>query len=370
MKIHHLEFYVGSGLQTTQYYKQALGLEETYYKGLQTQERHQCTRVIENDDQSVVFTLTSAINGSSQNDLFYEKIKKHGDHVHDIALVVDDHVEALVQHINALDDSSHAVFKYKNNKKIAIVTPPHNVTWQHTIIQKEEAPLYFEKAGFEARKSAKAKHLVDNVDHVAFAVPQIQPMADWYSKAFSLKRFMVNDDDDAKEGLAIKGIRTLSMVPSCDTISFRFVFVEPKAYERRSQISEFLEYHEGAGVAHAALHTQNIFEAVSNARLYGVPFIDVPLTYYEIAKTKSSLSKIDLEKEIMVKENRILIDGHQDDAEKPFDYLLQTFSHPLVDRPTFYLELISRQGATGFGSGNITHLFKAIEQLQLARGNG
>ena len=43
-------------------------------------------------------------------------------------------------------------------------------------------------------------------------------------------------------------------------------------------------------------------------------------------------------------------------------YLLQIFTKPLQTRPTFFCELIQRQGATGFGKNNIMALFKALEK--------
>ncbi|MCP5047589.1 MAG: 4-hydroxyphenylpyruvate dioxygenase, partial [bacterium] len=50
-------------------------------------------------------------------------------------------------------------------------------------------------------------------------------------------------------------------------------------------------------------------------------------------------------------------------------YLLQVFSKPLQSRPTLFIELIQREGAVGFGSGNIKALFKALEKEQQRRGN-
>ena len=40
---------------------------------------------------------------------------------------------------------------------------------------------------------------------------------------------------------------------------------------------------------------------------------------------------------------------------------MQVFSHPLFDRDTFFLEIIQRCGATGFGAGNITALWRALD---------
>ena len=44
-----------------------------------------------------------------------------------------------------------------------------------------------------------------------------------------------------------------------------------------------------------------------------------------------------------------------------FRYLLQKFTRPLFDEDTFFLEVIQRVGATGFGSGNITALWRSVQ---------
>ncbi len=51
-------------------------------------------------------------------------------------------------------------------------------------------------------------------------------------------------------------------------------------------------------------------------------------------------------------------------------YLLQLFTKPVGDRPTFFYEIIQRRkGAEGFGQGNFQSLFESIERDQQLRGN-
>ena len=45
-------------------------------------------------------------------------------------------------------------------------------------------------------------------------------------------------------------------------------------------------------------------------------------------------------------------------------YLLQIFTRPIQDRPTFFFEIIERHGSRGFGVGNFKALFEAIEREQ------
>eukprot|EP01133_Synstelium_polycarpum_P009136 gene9136-10715_t len=46
------------------------------------------------------------------------------------------------------------------------------------------------------------------------------------------------------------------------------------------------------------------------------------------------------------------------------NFILQIFSKPICDSPTFFFELISRTGSIGFGKGNIKALFEAVELSQ------
>jgi 4-hydroxyphenylpyruvate dioxygenase-like putative hemolysin len=39
----------------------------------------------------------------------------------------------------------------------------------------------------------------------------------------------------------------------------------------------------------------------------------------------------------------------------------------VTGRPTFFIELIQRKGARGFGAGNVRALFEALERDQAAR---
>jgi len=58
----------------------------------------------------------------------------------------------------------------------------------------------------------------------------------------------------------------------------------------------------------------------------------------------------------------ILIDADEE------GYLLQIFTRPVEDRPTFFFEVIQRMGARGFGAGNFKALFQSIEREQERRG--
>ena len=84
----------------------------------------------------------------------------------------------------------------------------------------------------------------------------------------------------------------------------------------------------------------------------------VPLTH------ANSFPQVQGEYNSMFFENaEVLID--RDDK----GYLLQLFSRPIQDRPTFFFEVIQRHGAEGFGLGNFKALFESLEREQEDRGN-
>ena len=128
----------------------------------------------------------------------------------------------------------------------------------------------------------------------------------------------------------------------------------------RSQIDEYLEFYEGAGVQHLALLTSDIIETIGKLKENGVEFLEVPDTYYEDLTERVGAIDEDIE---VLRKLKILVD--RDDE----GYLLQLFTKPVEDRPTVFYEVIQRKGSKGFGVGNFKALFEAIERHQAERGN-
>jgi 4-hydroxyphenylpyruvate dioxygenase len=135
---------------------------------------------------------------------------------------------------------------------------------------------------------------------------------------------------------------------------------EPAQGRRKSQIQEYLDSYHGPGVQHIALATTDIVRSVDELKRRGVRFLVPPSTYYDHAQLRCAgldLPWADLERLGIL----VDVDGG--------GYLLQVFTETLMDRPTLFLEMIQREGATGFGDGNFKALFEAIEHEQARRGN-
>jgi 4-hydroxyphenylpyruvate dioxygenase len=126
----------------------------------------------------------------------------------------------------------------------------------------------------------------------------------------------------------------------------------------KSQIQEFLDVNHGPGVQHLALLTENILSTVPQLKSAVISFLEgPPTTYYEAIPQRIPIVSEDLKN---LEELSILVDG---DAS---GYLLQMFTQNMVG-PFFY-EVIQRKGNQGFGEGNFTALFEAIERDQIRRG--
>jgi 4-hydroxyphenylpyruvate dioxygenase len=140
----------------------------------------------------------------------------------------------------------------------------------------------------------------------------------------------------------------------------KFVLIEPIPGKRKSQIEEFIKFHQGPGVQHIALHSQDIIKTIHALEANGVGFVAAPSSYYDLLPDRVSPISEDIS---ALREVNVLVDRDE------WGYLLQIFSLPVQSRPTFFIEIIQRKDARGFGSGNIQALFKALEYEQARRGN-
>jgi 4-hydroxyphenylpyruvate dioxygenase len=152
----------------------------------------------------------------------------------------------------------------------------------------------------------------------------------------------------------------MSKVVSKGNGYIKFPINEPAAGKKKSQIEEYIDFYNGAGVLHIAIATDDIIHTVSELRRRGVEFLYVPETYYEDVLDR--VGKIDESLEELRKLN-ILIDRDEE------GYLLQIVTKPVQDRPTVFFEIIERNGAKSFGKGNFKALFESIEREQELRGN-
>ena len=193
-------------------------------------------------------------------------------------------------------------------------------------------------------------HMVGNVELGA-----MNKWVKWYEDVLGFKQILSFDDND----ISTEYTALMSKVMSNGNGRIKFPINEPAAGLKKSQIDEYIDFYEGAGVQHVAVATDDIVHTVTELRNRGIEFITVPTTYYDVLEDR--VGKID-EPIDKLKELGILVD--RDDE----GYLLQIFTRTLQARPTMFFEIIQRKGATSFGKGNFKALFEAIEREQEMRG--
>ncbi|OWF50988.1 4-hydroxyphenylpyruvate dioxygenase-like protein [Mizuhopecten yessoensis] len=223
-------------------------------------------------------------------------------------------------------------------------------------------------------------------DHVTFAceVGTSSTVLQWYEECLGLKRFFMNSDEDANDGFVINttdiGLRLKAMEywhcaetgittpeKSEGVNGIKFVIAEALPDQGPNQVATFLTEHGGPGIQHIGLHTPDIVTTVSTLMARGVEFAEPPYTYYTevgkledieqigqcVAILETNGILVDMEVDI----NEMTSETHnkdqtQNDGHSGKRYLMQKFTKPLFDRNTFFLEVIHRSGATGFGSAD------------------
>jgi 4-hydroxyphenylpyruvate dioxygenase len=178
---------------------------------------------------------------------------------------------------------------------------------------------------------------------------------DFYAKVMGFTQLVSFDDKD----ISTEYTALMSKVMTNGNGRIKFPINEPAVGRKKSQIEEYIEFYNGAGVQHIAVATNNIIHTVSELKKRGVDFLYVPPTYYDTVLDRVGEIDEDLEE---LKQLGVLID--RDDE----GYLLQLFTKPVLDRPTMFFEIIQRKGAQSFGKGNFKALFEAIEREQALRG--
>ncbi|EEL89883.1 4-hydroxyphenylpyruvate dioxygenase [Bacillus cereus AH1272] len=350
--VDHLEFYVGNAKQSSYYLARAFGFKIVAYSGLETGNREKVSYVLV--QKNMRFVVSGALSSDSR---IAEFVKTHGDGVKDVALLVDDvdkaYSEAVKRGAVAIAPPEELTDEDGTLKKAVIGTYGDTI---HTLVerknykgtfmpgfQKVEFNIPFEESGLIA------------VDHVVGNVEKMEEWVSYYENVMGFKQMIHFDDDD----ISTEYSALMSKVMTNGS-RIKFPINEPADGKRKSQIQEYLEFYNGAGVQHLALLTSDIVKTIEVLRANGVEFLDTPDTYYD--ELTARVGKIDEEID-RLKELKILVDRDEE------GYLLQIFTKPIVDRPTLFIEIIQRKGSRGFGEGNFKALFESIEREQERRGN-
>ncbi|ODM94335.1 4-hydroxyphenylpyruvate dioxygenase-like protein [Orchesella cincta] len=296
----------------------------------------------------------------------------------------------------------------------------------HTLVQKSEyrgwfLPGFYRVNQDELRASGNLSAnsgiiTMSHFDHFTFAcrVGESNEIMDWYERAFGMKRFITNRQDSELEGLVIGddvGLRLKVMQfwkcsesglistssptddDAYDTLyrnwesePLKIVIAESLPNLTNTQIEGFIKDHGGPGIQHVGLHTSNMLETVEVMTKNGVKFRHPPPTYYteftlslfwHYIFVRTQIGQLEVIKSVgenvkVLREYGILLDNEADvfdslENTSEERYLMQIFTYPVFNRDTFFLEVIQRKGARGFGVGNVTALARSVNAFNQAK---
>ncbi|PYH41329.1 4-hydroxyphenylpyruvate dioxygenase family protein [Aspergillus saccharolyticus JOP 1030-1] len=374
----HVHWYVGNAKQAAAFYITRMGFQRVAYRGLETNSRAVCSHVVRNGD--ITFILTSPLRSLDQlarfdpaeQDLLREihaHLEQHGDAVKDVAFEVDS-VDAVYN--AAVANGAKAVSGPQTledgDGQVRVATIQTYGQTTHTLIERGQyhgafLPGYRVETGGPDPITAllpgvhlrHIDHCVGNQDW-----DEMDKICQYYENALGFHRFWsVDDKDICTEFSALK-----SIVMASPNEVVKMPINEPAKGKKQSQIEEYVDFYNGAGVQHIALLTDDIIRDITNLKARGVEFIQVPDTYYEDIKIRLKKAGLVLHEDFEeIRKLDILIDFDEG------GYLLQLFTKHLMDRPTVFIEIIQRHNFAGFGAGNFKSLFEAIEREQALRGN-
>jgi 4-hydroxyphenylpyruvate dioxygenase len=352
--VDHIEFWVGNAKQAAFYWKY-WGFKPVAYSGLETGNRRYASYVLEQGKaRFVMSTSYSAHDEMAAHHLM------HGDGVKSLALEVDDvekaYRETTSRGAKGMLAPTETTDKHGTLRTAAIQA--YGQTLFKFIDRSEyDGPFSPTYRALPEDKNAKPvgiaaiDHIVGNVE-----LGKMDYWVNWFHKIMGFRQIVHYDD----KVIHTEYSALMSKVMGNGNGRIKFPINEPAEGRKKSQIEEYLDYYVGPGVQHVALITGDIIGTVRELRDRGLEFLRVPNSYYQSLPERVGEIK---ERYEDIADLGILAD--RDDE----GYLLQIFSRPLQDRPTFFLEIIQRRGARGFGVGNFKALFESIEIEQAKRGN-
>ena len=374
MNIDHVHFYVEDATAWRDWFVHTLGFQST--AGYST--LHSRTEIVKNGE--IQFALSSSLTASSPVSQY---LRLHPPGVADVAFQVIDLEQAIAtatQHGAQLLQPIQLEPQAQGWSKRAKVSGWGDLT--HTLIERSSLTslLPYEADADRQVGPFIQLHLSDilsarqivspsfvSIDHVVLnvATGDLEAAVSWYEKTLGFER---------QQTFAIRTERSAlcSQVLVHPQGNVRFPINEPAS--ATSQIQEFLDVHQGSGIQHIALQTTDVVQAIAWLRQHGLAFLPVPSTYYGQLRQRPGFRLSESEWQAIA-DQEVLVDWRED---TPQAMLLQAFTQPIFDQPTFFFEIIERQTycsaersaqAEGFGEGNFRALFEAIEREQIKRGS-
>ena len=348
MELDSIHFYVKDAARTQAFFIEQLGLPSLDNSSILPHHQFELDRTLVRwvGNSELLFSIASPLDASSP---VAEYLQLHPSGVKDVSFRVPN-----------LDEMSSRVARL-GVRVLAASADLNESPWlkiqgwgaiEHTIIQAQPEEI--------APPEIERQEPMIGIDHIVLnvAAGELDLAVNWYRDVFDFQVQQTFDIQTQTSGLASK-----ALVSACGKI--RFNINEPSS--SNSQIQEFLDLNHGAGIQHIALQTQDIWTTIDRMQQQELAFLPIPQTYYanlqNRARSAQQLLLTDREWQ-QLEQLQILMDWS---ATNPEQMLLQIFTQPIFESPTFFFEIIERRNrAQGFGQGNFQALFEAIEDYNIS----
>ena len=350
----YVELYVGNAKQAAHFYKTAFGFQSVAYAGLETGLKDRVSYVLQQNKIRLVLTSPLGPGGAIN-----EHLEKHGDGVKNVALWVDDATKSYEETTARGAESAFEPYSIEDeNGKVTLSGIKTYGDTIHIFIERSAydgpfMPGYREWKSDYNPADAGLKYIDHMVGNVGWG--EMNKWVDFYARVMGFAQLVSFDDKD----ISTEYTALMSKVMTNGNGRIKFPINEPAEGKKKSQIEEYIDFYQGAGVQHIAVATNDIITTIDHLKANGVEFLYVPDTYYD-----DLLDRVgDIEEEVAELRKRGILVDRDDEG-----YLLQLFTKPVADRPTLFFEIIQRKGAKSFGKGNFKALFESIEREQESRG--
>lgn len=226
--------------------------------------------------------------------------------------------------------------------------------------------------GFRPLPCTSGPGWVSHVDHLTLACTSgsSPTLRRWFHDCLGFRHLPLSPGEDPEQGLKVAaesgrgGLRLTALQIPPDSTVPTLVLAEslPGLPNKQDQVEQFLARHGGPGLQHVGLYTPNIMEASEGMAKAGGRLLTPPEAYYQQPGKEEQIIAAGHKPSLLGRQG-ILLDGAKD------TFLLQVFTKSLFTEDTFFLELIQRQGATGFGQNNIRALWQSMQE-EAARAQG
>ncbi|OJW52759.1 MAG: 4-hydroxyphenylpyruvate dioxygenase [Alphaproteobacteria bacterium 41-28] len=346
--IDYIEMYVFNAFQAANFYRSVFGFNIVAYAGPETGMKDQISYFLQQG--SIRLLISSTTN---QNSPLLKHVINHDESIKDIAITANNvsqlyEIATKAGAISILEPTEINDGKVRMIKA-TIATFGNTV---HSFIERKnpsshELPFYT-PLNYSPNQNPAG---LESLDHIAVAIETggLETWQKFYEDVLEFNVFSAEDIYTNESGMK-------SVVLNDPTGVIKFVLVEGVSNKKKSQIENYVSYHGCSGVQHLAFSSKDIIQTANLLKNQGIKFLEIPKTYYD--NIPLSLKKILQDRLEVMQHLNILVD------QEKHGYLMQMFTRPLQNRPTFFIEVIQRENSTGFGSNNIKALYKAVEKDQ------